>query len=77
MGQQNVGFIYLSKKNVAKRAGVHPATIDRWVRERLFPRPLKVSAKGVCRWPERVVQDWESKQLAAAGLSDFVRGQSS
>ena len=56
---------FLSKKAVARRNGVHPGTIDRWTRENRFPRPVKLSPKGSCRWPEQLILDWEAAQLAA------------
>jgi predicted DNA-binding transcriptional regulator AlpA len=54
---------YLTKKTVASRNGVHTGTLDRWVRLGRFPRPVKLSAKGGCRWPEQVILDWEKAQL--------------
>jgi prophage regulatory protein len=54
---------FLSKKAVANRNGVHTGTIDRWVRQNRFPRPIKVSAKGTCRWPEVVITAWEQSQV--------------
>jgi prophage regulatory protein len=56
---------FLSKKAVAMRNGVHPGTLDRWIREGRFPRPVKLSPKGSCRWPEQLILDWEAAQLAA------------
>ena len=57
---------FLSKKAVANRNGVHTGTIDRWCRQNQFPKPVKISPKGSCRWPEQVVVDWEEAQLAKA-----------
>ena len=56
----------LSKKTVAARLSVHPGTVDRLVRENRFPKPIKFSARGACRWPEHVVVAWEEDRLAAA-----------
>jgi len=58
---------YLSKKAVASRLNVHPETVGRLVREGRFPRPIKFSDRGACRWPEHVVDAWEDAQLAKSG----------
>ena len=56
---------FLTKKAVARRNGVHTGTIDRWVRQGHFPRPVKLTRKGGCRWPEKVILEWEQAQLAS------------
>lgn len=56
---------FLTKKTVARRNGVHTGTIDRWVRQGHFPRPVKLTHKGGCRWPEKVILDWEEAQMAS------------
>jgi len=53
---------YLSDKQLAKKFGVHRTTIWRWVKNGTFPKPLKLS-EGCTRWPEKPVQEWESKRI--------------
>ncbi|MBA3009729.1 MAG: AlpA family phage regulatory protein [Proteobacteria bacterium] len=57
-------MVYLSDKQIAKKFGVHRTTIWRWVKSGNFPKPLKLSV-GCTRWPEKPVQDWESKRVEA------------
>ena len=57
-------MVYLSDKQIAEKFGVHRTTIWRWVKEGGFPKPLKLSV-GCTRWPEKSIQDWESKRVEA------------
>lgn len=53
---------YYSKRAIAQRYGVHEGTVDRWVREGLFPPPVKIAgARGVCRWPSDVIEGFEAQ----------------
>jgi len=63
---------FLTKKSVARRNDVHTGTIDRWVRQGLFPKPVKLSKKGGCRWPEAVIAAWEEARLAEAQQNGAV-----
>jgi predicted DNA-binding transcriptional regulator AlpA len=47
----------IDKRTVCEALGVSPATLARWVAERRFPRPIKASAGGKCRWRLSVVED--------------------
>lgn len=60
------GGSYLTKKQVAARLCCHPETVGRMVRLGRFPKPIKFSAGGTCRWPEHVVDQWEADKLAEA-----------
>lgn len=57
--------LYLSDKQVANRYGVTRTTIWRWVRDREFPRPVKIS-RGCTRWDMESVREHEAARLAEA-----------
>jgi predicted DNA-binding transcriptional regulator AlpA len=53
---------FFSKRALSQRYNVHEATLDRWVREKRFPRPLKLGGqKGTCRWPSDVIEQYEAE----------------
>ena len=56
---------YASDRQLAVRYGVDRGTIWRWVRERDFPQPVKMSEK-CTRWRLANVEDWEVKHGFAA-----------
>lgn len=56
---------YLSDKTIAERYGVSRATVWRWVREGLFPSPLKIGRQ-CTRWKLSDLEAWESEQEGAA-----------
>lgn len=53
--------IYLSDHQTAARYGVNRGTIWRWVRQGLFPTPVKIGP-GCTRWPLSEIQKWEQKK---------------
>lgn len=57
----------LSKKEVARRIGLHPEHIMRMAREGSFPRPVKLSASAnsAVRFVESEVDEWLTVRLAA------------
>jgi len=57
-----MGNIYLSDKQVAERYSVTRGTVWRWVRERDFPQPIKLSP-GCVRWSLAVLEDRENERL--------------
>ncbi len=66
---------FLTKKIVARRNGVHTGTIDRWVRQGHFPKPMKLSKKGGCRWPEAIIAAWEEAHFAQIQQSSPAAGR--
>lgn len=64
--QSELGRRFVSKKAIADHIGVHPSTVDRWVREGHFPQPVKISERGRCRWPANLVAQWESTRVSEA-----------
>mgnify|MGYP001551605366 CR=1 FL=1 len=65
---------FVSRKTVASRHGVHPETVYRLVRDGKFPKPIKFSPRGACRWPEHVVDAWEAEQLVRAQQGGATAG---
>lgn len=55
---------YLTVKEVADRFNVSTASIYRWIRERDFPRPLKIGA-GTVRWRLSDIEEYESGLMVA------------
>ena len=55
---------YISDKQLAKKFGVHRTTIWRWIKDCGFPKPVQLS-KGCTRWPEKSIQEWETKRAEA------------
>lgn len=55
---------YLTDKQVAERYNVGRATAWRWVQERNFPKPIKLSP-GCSRWKISDIQKWETEQEAS------------
>jgi predicted DNA-binding transcriptional regulator AlpA len=55
----------ISKRELARRLGVTPWTLMRWVRRGEFPAPLKPSEQTVI-WPVSVVEEWQREQLEKA-----------
>ncbi|MBT4129243.1 MAG: AlpA family phage regulatory protein [Candidatus Marinimicrobia bacterium] len=51
--------LYQSDKQVANRFEVSRATVWRWVKEGLFPKPVKLSA-GCTRWKLSDIEQWEA-----------------
>lgn len=59
---------FWTKRGLAHRYQRHTGTIDRWVRQELFPPPIQISGEtGACLWPDDVIEAWEAKQLEKAG----------
>jgi predicted DNA-binding transcriptional regulator AlpA len=61
----------LSLPEVARRVGVHPSTVRRWLREDLsFPRPAPLrEVGGGCRWRESDVECWAARRGPRTELS--------
>lgn len=57
--------IYLSDQQVAKRYGVKRGSVWRWVRQGLFPPPVKISP-GCSRWSIQDLEDIERERTAAS-----------
>lgn len=53
-----VQITYLSDKQLAERFSVGRATIWRWVKSELFPKPIKLSAS-CTRWKLSEIEVWE------------------
>jgi predicted DNA-binding transcriptional regulator AlpA len=54
---------FLSDQQLARRYGVHRATIWRWVRSDLtFPKPLRLGPQST-RWRLRDVEAWEQRRV--------------
>ena len=53
---KSVGDLF-GREEVAKRLGIKPNTLDKWVRDGRFKKPLKVGSRGV-RWTEEDVRDY-------------------
>lgn len=49
---------YLNVREVAQRYGVSTPTIWRWMADKRFPQPKRLSA-GCSRWPVSTLRDWE------------------
>ena len=47
---------FLSAKETAAIFKVNPRTLDAWVREGIFPKPLKVTARSQKIWDEADVR---------------------
>lgn len=60
MTTRTTGPVWLTLKQVAERETVHPATINRWVREGRFPKPVKIGAN-CTRWRVTDVEQWEAE----------------
>ena len=56
--------IYLTDKQVAERYQVGRATPWRWVQDRNFPNPVKLSP-GCTRWQLSAIERWESEQISS------------
>jgi predicted DNA-binding transcriptional regulator AlpA len=56
---------FLNAKQVAKRYGVHPASIYRWAKESSFPAPIKLGPN-VTRWAMADLEAWEHSQREAS-----------
>lgn len=50
---------YFSVRDLARRYNNSPATVWRWVAERDFPRPVRLS-RGCTRWRLHEVEAWEA-----------------
>lgn len=55
---------YVSDKFLSKRYEVSRATIWRWVREGIAPRPYRFSTQ-CTRWKLAEILEWENKQEVA------------
>ena len=59
------GDVLLNVKDVAKRLGVVPRTITKWVDENPdFPRPYKITPR-VLRWPASAITEFLERKRAA------------
>ena len=56
---------YVSDSFLAERYSVHRVTIWRWVRERKFPSPIKLTA-GCSRWRMADVERHEAERIGVA-----------
>jgi prophage regulatory protein len=56
----------LSKKEVAAMLEYHPEHLMRLAREGRFPKPLKATAGGRCRWDAADIEAWVEERKAAA-----------
>jgi prophage regulatory protein len=57
--------MFKSINSLAADYKVHPCTIKRWVRNGVFPKPIKISY-GTVRWRQRDIDAWEiSKEVSA------------
>ena len=54
---------YLSDTQVATRYSIGRATVWRWVSERKFPNPVKLSP-GCTRWRSSDIDAWEKERGA-------------
>lgn len=68
VGQRGLGKmnqVLLRKKDVAQLLGVHSATLMRWTREGLFPKPFRPGGqRGSVRWHLETVESWLSNRAA-------------
>jgi prophage regulatory protein len=53
--------IFLTDNQVAQRYGVKRASIWRWLKDRDFPKPVKLSP-GCTRWQLSALMDWEQSR---------------
>jgi predicted DNA-binding transcriptional regulator AlpA len=64
----------LGKKETADKLGIHPGHLMRLVAQHKFPAPIKLTDEpgSLCKWPDRVVDEWIAARLAARAptLSD-------
>lgn len=51
-------MMFLTDSQVAKRYSVHRCTVWRWMREGLFPKPIKII--GSSRWKLSDLEKWEA-----------------
>lgn len=54
---------YLSAPEIAEKLGIHKATIWRWCKRGLFPKPIKVGQR-VIAWPVSEIEAWEKERIA-------------
>jgi predicted DNA-binding transcriptional regulator AlpA len=60
------GAIYLRARECADKAGIHPITWWRWVREGRAPQAYRLTA-GCTRWLLSEVEEWLAARPANAG----------
>lgn len=59
----------LKGNEVCATVGFSPTVVDRWVKEKRFPEPIRIMGKGK-RWLASEIQTWIEQQVAAR--SDHV-----
>ncbi len=52
--------LYFSDKQISERYSTHRTTVWRWVRQGLFPKPVKLTP-GCARWPLDEIEAYESE----------------
>ena len=49
---------YYRKKDLTAMLSISTATLDRWVKDRIFPQPQKI--RGIAIWPQSTIQQWSN-----------------
>ena len=53
--------VFLTANQVAERYGVRRSTIERWVRDGVFPQPMRINGT-TPRWRLLALFQWEAEQ---------------
>jgi predicted site-specific integrase-resolvase len=57
---------WMGRKEIARRIGISPQTLSRWVREGLFPPADLRERRKVVRWAVETVERWEAERLTSS-----------
>lgn len=66
--------ILLRKVEAAQRLGCSVWSIDRWIREGLFPKPIYLMPGSPARWLARDIDAWVDKRKLTRRPRPEVRG---
>lgn len=53
---------FLRIKQVSEKTGLAKSTIWLWVKEKKFPKPIKLSPR-VTVWEESIIEQWQASHL--------------
>lgn len=57
---------FLKLPELQQRYGVCRKTLEDWESRDQFPRAVRLGAGKLKVWPESVIEEWESRQIAAS-----------
>jgi predicted DNA-binding transcriptional regulator AlpA len=73
--KESTNRLLVRKAELAKQLGYSTYTIDRWVRQGKFPRPIFITDGSPAQWQPSTIAAWLAKRAAARRKNPGWRGR--